>query len=84
MGYVCRSPVSTWWLLMSCHRGAVLTGYMVPDSGMVLEEFAVDSQWQVGSEVVAGAGVREVAVFRAPVTAVEEIVASVVCRGVGC
>ena len=39
---------------------------------------------EVGSEVVAGAGVREVAVFRAPVTAVEEIVASVVCRGVGC
>ena len=44
---------------------------------MVLEEFPSEyAIGEVGSEVVAGAGVREVAVFRAPVTAVEEIVAS--------
>ena len=69
-----------WWIRwVRC-----LPSYMVPSQihGVGCVPLSM-LQWEVGSEVVAGAGVREVAVFRAPVTAVEEIVASAFAEVLG-
>ncbi|MFT0662157.1 amino acid adenylation domain-containing protein, partial [Rhodococcus erythropolis] len=53
-----------------------LTGYMVPDSVMVLEELPLTVNGKLDRKLLPEP-VFEKAVFRAPVTAVEEIVASV-------
>ena len=60
-----------------------LTGYMVPDSVMVLEELPLTVNGKLDRKLLPEP-VFEKAVFRAPVTAVEEIVASVFAEAFGC
>ncbi|WP_240952953.1 non-ribosomal peptide synthetase, partial [Rhodococcus sp. IC4_135] len=62
--------------------GAVLPSYMVPSQIMVLDAFPLNASGKLDRKLLPEP-VFEVAVFRAPVTAVEEIVASVFAEVLG-
>jgi len=62
--------------------GVVLPSYMVPSQIMVLDAFPLNASGKLDRKLLPEP-VFEVAVFRAPVTAVEEIVASVFAEVLG-
>ena len=62
--------------------GAVLPSYMVPSQIMVLDAFPLNASGKLDRKLLPEP-VFEVAVFRAPVTAVEEIVASAFAEVLG-